>query len=496
MNDLFISYAHIDDLPISEDQKGWISEFHRVLQNRLAQLMGEKPKIWRDQKLSGSDIFDNEIVDQFKNTKLMVSVLSPRYIKSEWCNKEIKEFYRNAELSSGVALAGKSRVLKVVKTPYDPQDVHPELKQVFGSVLGFNFYDFDNDSGKVVEYNEAFGKEARQNYFTRIYDLAYEICEILKKSDSKRSGLSETTLPKQGAKTVYLATTTADRNEDRENIARDLRERGHLILPDRQLPFDEDTMKGMICQFMERADVAIHLLGSSYGMIPEAGDKSIIESQIQISAQEASNNEMERLIWLPNQLKATEEKQKDFVDRLRVDPATYQHTDFVEGSFETFKGLVIDHFSQEPKDIAGEATMDSNNGPRTVYLMAPPNDEEKIEAIEDYLFDQGLEVVIPVFSGTESDVAEAHMENLRICDSVLIYFGSATRQWVNMKLNNMIKASGQGRKQPIREKAILIAPPESRHKDRFRSHLAEIIHIPDADLGPLDAFIKKIKIND
>ena len=496
MNDLFISYAHIDDLPISEDQKGWISEFHRVLQNRLAQLMGEKPKIWRDQKLSGSDIFDNEIVDQFKNTKLMVSVLSPRYIKSEWCNKEIKEFYRNAERSSGVALAGKSRVLKVVKTPYDPQDVHPELKQVFGSVLGFNFYDFDNDSGKVVEYNEAFGKEARQNYFTRIYDLAYEICEILKKSDGKRSGLSETTLPKQGAKTVYLATTTADRNEDRENIARDLRERGHLILPDRQLPFDEKTMKGMISQFMERADVAIHLLGSSYGMIPEAGDKSIIESQIQISAQEASNNEMERLIWLPNQLKASEEKQKDFVDRLRVDPATYQRTDFVEGSFETFKGLVIDHFSQEPKDIAGEATMDSNNGLRTVYLMAPPNDEEKIEAIEDYLFDQGLEVVIPVFSGTESDVAEAHMENLRICDSVLIYFGSATRQWVNMKLNNMIKASGQGRKQPIREKAILIAPPESRHKDRFRSHLAEIIHIPDADLGPLDTFIKKIKTND
>ena len=68
--------------------------------------------------------------------------------------------------------------------------------------------------------------------------------------------------------------------------------------------------------------------------------------------------------------------------------------------------------------------------------------------------------------------------------------------FLNMKLNNMIKASGQGRKQPIREKAILIAPPESRHKDRFRSHLAEIIHIPDADLGPLDTFIKKIKTND
>ena len=78
MNDLFISYAHIDDLPISEDQKGWITEFQRILENRLAQLMGVKPKIWRDQKLSGSDIFDEQIVEQFKNTKLMVSILSPR----------------------------------------------------------------------------------------------------------------------------------------------------------------------------------------------------------------------------------------------------------------------------------------------------------------------------------------------------------------------------------------------------------------------------------
>ena len=39
-NDLFISYAHIDNLPITEDERGWITEFHRILENRLAQLMG------------------------------------------------------------------------------------------------------------------------------------------------------------------------------------------------------------------------------------------------------------------------------------------------------------------------------------------------------------------------------------------------------------------------------------------------------------------------
>ena len=30
MNDVFISYAHIDDQPMMEGQRGWISQFHRA----------------------------------------------------------------------------------------------------------------------------------------------------------------------------------------------------------------------------------------------------------------------------------------------------------------------------------------------------------------------------------------------------------------------------------------------------------------------------------
>jgi len=48
MNDVFISYAHIDDQPLTEGQRGWISQFHRSLEVRMAQLLGEELKIWRD----------------------------------------------------------------------------------------------------------------------------------------------------------------------------------------------------------------------------------------------------------------------------------------------------------------------------------------------------------------------------------------------------------------------------------------------------------------
>lgn len=43
--DIFISYAHIDNESLVDGDKGWITEFHRSLEIRLAQLLGQKPVI-------------------------------------------------------------------------------------------------------------------------------------------------------------------------------------------------------------------------------------------------------------------------------------------------------------------------------------------------------------------------------------------------------------------------------------------------------------------
>ena len=266
-----------------------------------------------------------------------------------------------------------------------------------------------------------------------------------------------------------------------------------MILPDSHLPLNAMEVKEQVRKYLKQADVAIHLLGANYGMIPEAGSESIIETQMSLAADESADRGLERLIWLPAGMEAKEERQAQFIEALRVNPATYEKTDFVEGIFEIFKGLVIDHFTEEKSKADKGLSHGADAGPPMVYLMAPPDDEDKIEAIEDYLFDQGLEVVIPLFSGSETEVSEAHMENLQICDGVLIYFGSATRQWVNMKLNNIIKASGFGRSKPIIATSILVAPPESRHKERFRSHLADIIQVPGNDFSALEPFVTQIK---
>lgn len=61
-NDLFISYAHIDNARFTEIEKGWIDLLHEALDWRLPQLMGGPVKIWRDRKLGGNDVFNDTIV--------------------------------------------------------------------------------------------------------------------------------------------------------------------------------------------------------------------------------------------------------------------------------------------------------------------------------------------------------------------------------------------------------------------------------------------------
>ena len=72
-----------------------------------------------------------------------------------------------------------------------------------------------------------------------------------------------------------------------------------------------------------------------------------------------------------------------------------------------------------------------------------------MEALEDYLFAQGLEVMLPGFDGDQADAAALHQDNLLTCNAVLVYYGAAPRAWVDIKLRELLKATGYGRETPI-----------------------------------------------
>ena len=173
--DAFISYAHLDDLELIEGRKGWVANFHRALEVRVAQLLGKPPHIWRDPKISGNDLFAETLVDRLKRVAVLVSVVTPRYLKSEWTLRELTEFFKAAEAQGGLKVRDKARVFKVLKQPVPLDKIPQELR----AILGYEFFKTDPDTGKVRELDEVFGPDAQRDFWIKLDDLAHDLVALL-----------------------------------------------------------------------------------------------------------------------------------------------------------------------------------------------------------------------------------------------------------------------------------------------------------------------------
>jgi len=126
---LFISYAHIDNEPLTPGEKGWVTRFHTSLKALLSMRMGTEVQIWRDEKLQGNDVFSDEIVGRFRQSGALISILTSRYLNSEWCTREAREFCESAQQNGGLVFGNRSRVFKIIKTPVETQETLPALRR-------------------------------------------------------------------------------------------------------------------------------------------------------------------------------------------------------------------------------------------------------------------------------------------------------------------------------------------------------------------------------
>ncbi len=497
-NDIFISYAHIDDQPLVEGQKGWISSFHRALEIRLAQLMGRAPSLWRDPKLQGNDIFSDRLVQRLPGVALLVCILSPRYVRSDWCMRELSEFMKATEETGGLRIGDKARVFKIVKTPV-PLGQQPEQ---FQGLLGYDFYTVDPEIGRARELSQTGDAESQRLYWLKLDDLAHDIAESLERMDR---GASLETMAPANSKTIYLAETSFDMRDERDVVRRELLGHGHVVLPDRPLPLVGREFEDTVREQLSRSDLSIHLIGRNYGLIPEGARESIVVMQNELAIERGASKGFARLVWLPPGLASEEEKQLQFIDRLQTDVRIQAGADILQTPLEDFKGVVLQRLQPPPEEPASaekteraeaDAEADEEAGGLVrIYMIYDQRDGEAPQPLEDYLFQQGFEVIVPVFDGDEAQVRRDHEESLSICDGVLLYYGTANELWLRRKLREIQKSAAFGRKRPITGKAIVVAPPESVTKQRFRTHEALVIDQQAGfDPKPLQNFLSQLRI--
>lgn len=505
--DAFISYAHLDNVELVEGRKGWVANLHRALEVRVAQLLGKTPHIWRDQKLTGNDLFAESIVERLSRVAILVAVVSPRYVKSEWTIRELTEFWHAAEHQGGIRVRDKARVFKVLKTPVQIDRTPTELR----GLLGYEFFKVDPETGKVRELDEIFGPEAHRDFWLRLDDLAHDICallEALEADDLSASGAGSqvagggaTATPAVGATglsgAVYLAETTTDLREYRESLRRDLLEHGYSVFPDQTLPLVLSDAEALVREQLASCRLSIHLIGRHYGVVPEGGEVSLIEVQHEIATERGQDPAFARLIWIPEHLEVTDERQRRILERLRLDPRVGHGADLLETYFENLRTSVQEWVKRD-RAPSPEASVVATPAPgaqaKRLYLIADERDLGRVDPWAEALFHEGLEVVRPIYDGDERDIREYHEENLASCDAVLIFYGSGNELWVRRKLREIQKAAGYGRTKPQPQVGICLVAPRTPEKERLRTHEASVVCQWDGvvldDLRPFAAAIR------
>ena len=464
--DAFISYAHLDNLGLSEGHKGWVANLQRALEIRVAQLLGKESRIWWDPKLRGNDVLSDTLIARLQRVAALIAVVSPRYIRSEWGRRELEEFCRAAEERGGLLIRDKSRLFKVLKTPVPLEQHPPELQPL----IGYEFFKVDPVSGRVRELDEIFGPEAERDFWIKLDDLAHDICNLVQLLHEPSDPAAE-----GGGRIVFLADTTTDLKTERDAVRRELQQQGFTVLPAAATPLVEREAIDAVRADLERSRMSIHMFGRHYGIVPEGGTLSLLELEHELAIERSRHGPFSRLLWIPAGLQVEDERQRHVIERLRMDHRTQFGADLLETTLDDFQTAIAAWLK---RDLASRARAAAAPPDVPVaghlYLVYDPRDRQAVRPWADFLF-QEFEVVHPAFEGDERELREYHEENLRACDGVIIFYGAGNQVWLRRKLAEVQKSAGYGRASAAPPAAVCVIAPSAPDKEHFRTHLATVI---------------------
>jgi hypothetical protein len=155
--DVYISAVESDDVAISADSPGWVTHLRRALTARLAQLLGGKPVV-RNAQLKNAVTLRN----RGRRPAVFVAVASPGYVSSETARQELADC--------------RARIFKVLKTPVRVAQQPQELQ----SLLGYEFFATEPDTGNTREFDAAFGPESEKRFWLRLDDMVHDIARALR----------------------------------------------------------------------------------------------------------------------------------------------------------------------------------------------------------------------------------------------------------------------------------------------------------------------------
>lgn len=440
-NDLFISYAHVDNLPRDAGEEGWVKKFRDSLEIRLRQIIGraEGLTLWRDPAIQGNAPFDETIRTAFRDSAALVSILSPSYLESDWCQQELSQFCTIA--GDKLKIKGNSRLFKVVLSQVAIEDQPSPLP----GLIGYHFFELDRETSREKRFRRTKEDDPDQRYWEKLDDLAHDIAQLLQSLKQEKSSATNANPQPQSpvvesqpspsvspsnATAVYLAEVTDDLDDYRDQLRRTLSDRGIRVLPESPLAPQSPNCAEAIRQSLRSAVLSVHLVGQYYGK-KLAGERSLTHIQCDLAAEIAREAQhaqpFSRFIWTPRELdlNTLNPTQRDFLQTLESASDPLAPTEMLRVGIEELKDIILAR--AQPPAPASQETLEEP----LVCIACAPEDSGSARMIRDFLFTQQKMDVVLTSPGTDEEALKRRLRtNMQHCDALLIFYGQVSPDWV------------------------------------------------------------------
>lgn len=167
-HDIFVSYAHVDNVPFAGAEKGWVTTLIGELKNELGRKLGrsEAYSLWMDYELRGNEPLTPDINEQLSNCATFLLIFSRGYLQSHWCRLEMNTF---------LALSGGSSSGRIFMV--EPDFISPADKPFeFQDLLGYSFWIKNSDTGRT---NTLGIPKPNPEYYQKLNELASDLTDKL-----------------------------------------------------------------------------------------------------------------------------------------------------------------------------------------------------------------------------------------------------------------------------------------------------------------------------
>ncbi len=252
VHDVFVSYAHADvDNEGTSDIKDWCQDFANNIRSKLKMFPDFKDISFyldeserQGERLSATSEISSTLEEAASKSALLLAMMSPWYLKSEWCKKERTwwQIGANNETMEWCRNFDRTFIAQVMETDDSNwPDIFKDIKGI--SKKGFLLFDKLKPEFKRFPLGMIGTDEDKSAYNSSLVDIVGEIAstldEIKKHLECERMKQDSNKLLEADGQVIYLH-SRPELTDQFKIASKNLSSAGYIICPEQPTPLSND----------------------------------------------------------------------------------------------------------------------------------------------------------------------------------------------------------------------------------------------------------------